>query len=50
MVLATHISRTQDSFNSVVIVVDVQTCCLALIHHKLIDSIGIIILKVEEQL
>jgi len=30
--LATHISQTQDSFNSVVaIVVDIQTCCLALI-------------------
>jgi len=34
--LATNISQTQDSFNSVVvIVVNVRTCCLALIHHKL---------------
>ena len=39
--LATHTSQTQDSFNSVVvIVVNVRTCCLALIHHKLIQFIS----------
>jgi len=40
--LATHIFQTQDLFNSVVvIVIIVQTCCLALIHHKLIQFIGV---------
>jgi len=40
--LATNISQTQDSFNSVVvIVVNVRTCCLALIHHKLIQFISV---------
>ena len=40
--LATPISRSQDSFNSIVVIVgDVQTCCLTLIHHKLIQFIGI---------
>jgi len=39
--LATHISQTQDWFNSVVvIVVNVRTCCLVLIHHKLIQFIS----------
>jgi len=39
--LATHISQTQGSFNSVfVIFVNVQTCCLALIHHRLMQFIG----------
>jgi len=34
-------NRTQDLFSSVVvIVVHVQTCCLALIHHKLIQIMG----------
>jgi len=32
--LATHISQTQDSFNSVVVIVaDIQTCCLPLIAY-----------------
>jgi len=39
--LATHISQTQDSFNSVVvIVVNVRTCCRVFIHHKLIQFIS----------
>jgi len=39
--LATHISQTQDLFNSVVvIVVNVRICCLALTHHKLIQFIS----------
>jgi len=34
-------NRTQDSFNAVVvIVVHVQKCCLALVHHKLIQIMG----------
>jgi len=41
--LATHTSQTQDSFNSVVvIVVNVRTCCIALIHHKLIQFISML--------
>jgi len=41
--LVTHISQTQDSFNSIVVNVifdNVQTCYLALIYHKLIRFIG----------
>jgi len=39
--LATHVSQTQDSFNSVVVVVvNVRTCCLVLIHQKLIQFIN----------
>jgi len=34
-------NRTLDSFNSVVVIaVHVQTCCLARIHHKLIQFMG----------
>jgi len=41
--LVTHISQTQDLFNSIVVNVifdNVQTCYLALIYHKLIRFIG----------
>ena len=49
--LVTHISQTQDSFNSVfVIVVNVQTCCLARYTSQTNAIHWYVILTVEEQL
>jgi len=49
--LATHISQTQGSFNSVVVIVfNVQTCCLVRYTSQTNAIHWHVILKVEEQL